>query len=550
MLRQRDRLLPAAAFLALFAIGVLVLVLVTNAVDSGRKALEEAVLSEVQATARSQDARLAGQIGGTTPFLRDLELDFEVGSQNDRRQFSNLEELIEQLEDVRTGFYLTDTDGLLTQGVRVPRSMLGEPVERPGFAEYLGAVRQGAPARPYLPVAPGITANVPTFAFVVPIRSDPDDRESELRGTFVFESEVSSDGTFNEEISQLGRGDTGRFQVFDAAGTIIAAHDPSLLGRPVPQEELVRVEPGLHRRDGEIRVVAEIPTAGWRIAFLQDADEFEEGLAGPLQQVGVIVVVVFIAIGVLTFVALARRLQAAREEQERLRRLSESQEEFISIVSHELRTPVAGVLGFLQTTMDHWDTMTDTERFNAVRRSASNARRLQGLTRDVLDSQSVETGRMSYAMGDADLREEVAVAVEAAAALYPRVGIDTSYEVDTAPVVIDVDRMQQVLTNLLDNAVKVSPPNGTIHVRVWREGERALVSVTDQGPGLSPELRDRVFDKFVRGRDTSVTGTGLGLYISRQILLAHDGTIRVDTSAEGGATFTFELPTAPVRVPQ
>src|SRR3546814_6837004 len=97
---------------------------------------------------------------------------------------------------------------------------------------------------------------------------------------------------------------------------------------------------------------------------------------------------------VLTFLALARRLQAAREEQERLQRLSETQEEFNSIVSHELRTPVAGVLGFLQTTMDHWSSMTDTERFNAVRRSASNARRLQGLTRDVLDSQAVESGRM------------------------------------------------------------------------------------------------------------------------------------------------------------
>ncbi len=547
MLRQRDRLLPASAFLALFAIGVLVLVLVTNAVDSGREALEEAVVSEVQASARSQDTRLQGQIGGTGPFLQDLDLDFEVGSENDKREFANLAELLDQAE-VRTGFYLTDAEGILTQGVRVSPSMFGDPVERPGFAEYVQAVSQGGQARPYLPVAQGLTADVPTFAFVLPIFEDREDPTSEFLGTFVFESEVSADSTFNQEISQLGRGDTGRFKVFDPLGTIIAATDPSLLGQPVPQQDLIDVEPGLHRRDGEVQVVAEIPTAGWRMAFIQDADEFEEGLAGPLQQVGVIVVVVFIVVGVLTFIALARRLQAAREEQERLRQLSESQEEFISIVSHELRTPVAGVLGFLQTTMDHWDTMTDTERFNALRRSASNARRLQGLTRDVLDSQSVESGRMSYAMGDADLREEVAVAVEAASALYPRLDIETSYEADSVPVVVDVDRLQQVLTNLIDNAAKVSPPNGTIAVRLWREGERALVSVTDQGPGLSPELRDRVFDKFVRGRDTAVSGTGLGLYISRQILLAHDGSIDVDSGPEGGATFTFDLPTAPVRV--
>lgn len=193
--------------------------------------------------------------------------------------------------------------------------------------------------------------------------------------------------------------------------------------------------------------------------------------------------------------------------------------------------------------------MTDTERFNALRRAASNARRLQGLTRDVLDSQAVESGRMSYAMGDADLVEEVAVAVEAAGALYPRLTIETEADVVRLPVVADVDRIQQVLTNLVDNAAKVSPPGGTIAVRVGRDGDRATVSVTDEGPGLSADLQGRVFDKFVRGRDTSVSGTGLGLYISRQILEAHGGDIQVGADPAGGATFTFHLPVAGAEVP-
>jgi signal transduction histidine kinase len=200
--------------------------------------------------------------------------------------------------------------------------------------------------------------------------------------------------------------------------------------------------------------------------------------------------------------------------------------------------------------MDHWDSMTDTERFNALRRSASNARRLQGLTRDVLDSQAVDSGRMSYALADADLVEEVAVAVEAASALYPRIDISSVVEVDSAPVVVDVDRIQQVLTNLLDNAAKVSPPNGTVEVRLRRDGSRAIVAVQDEGPGLSPDLQDRVFDKFVRGRETGVTGTGLGLYISRQILEAHEGSIRVADAPDGGACFEFELPIVGAPVPQ
>jgi len=548
MLRRRERLLPAAAFLGLAATGVLVLVLVTNAVDSGRKALEESAVAEVQANARGQESRLVSQLSSLGTFIGDLDLDFEVGSENDEEEFSSIADLIEEAEDeIRTGFYLTDAEGVVTQGVRLASGALGRPLERPGFAELLG----GFAADPdfnggILPVAPeGLTTEQPNYATLYAIRGSA----GRLRGTFLFEAEVAIDSDFNKEISQLRRGDTGQLHVFDAAGTVIASTDPSLVARPVPDPSFLGLSSGLHRRDGQVQVFADILGGQWRIAFDQDADEFDEGLAGPLQRVGLIVVVVFLAVGVVSFIALTRRLQAAREEEDRLRRLNETQEEFISIVSHELRTPVAGVLGFLQTTMDHWETMTDTERFNAVRRSASNARRLQGLARDVLDSQAVDSGRMSYAMAEADLREEVVVAVEAAAALYPRLHVEADVRADAAPVTVDVDRIQQVLTNLIDNAAKVSPADGRVMVSLWCDDGRAHVSISDQGPGLAPELRERVFDKFVRGRETGVTGTGLGLYITRQIVEAHGGEITVDERPEGGATFAFDLPLAASPVP-
>lgn len=544
MLRRRERLVPAAAFLVLAAVGVLVLVLLTTAVSDGRRALEDSVLSEVQANARSQGARLTGQISPIAGFIEQLDLELEVGSAADRAEFQDIADILEDL-GVRTGFFVTDASGTVTQGVQIDEAAIGRGLERPGFDEALEQFEAGVPGT-WLPMAPGLSTELPTFATVLPISGEGD----VLRGTFVLESEVAIDSGFNTEIRELGRGDTGELILIDRLGGVIAASNPSLVGRQLPEPDLLTMEPGVDRADGQVRAVADIPAAGWRIAFTQDSEEFDEGLAGPLQQVGLIIVVVFLAVGVVAFVALARRLQAAREEQERLQRLSETQEEFISIVSHELRTPVAGVLGFLQTTMDHWDAMTDTERFNALRRSASNARRLQGLTRDVLDSQAVESGRMSYAMGDADLAEEVIVAVEAASALYPRLTIDTDLESPHVPVVVDVDRIQQVLTNLLDNAAKVSPPNGTVTVRLRRDGDRATVSVSDQGPGLSSDLQDRVFDKFVRGRDTSVSGTGLGLYITRQILEAHDGDITVETGEGGGATFAFTLPVAAVEVPR
>jgi signal transduction histidine kinase len=552
MLRRRERLLPAAAFLALAAVGILILVLLTTAVDNGREALEEAVQSEVEATARSQNAGASSQLQTFASLLASLtaELEFEVGSEADLAALDGLIRLVELSDELRTGFFLTDADGVITQGFRVPDDALGESLQRPGVDRLLedmqageGPFESGGP----LPLGPGITSDLPNTASMIAIR---DEDTGGLRGTFVVESEVSTTSLFNVEVAELGRGNTGELIVFDRLGGVIAASNPSLVAQRVPDEAFIDLPSGVHRRNGQVQVLADAPVAGWRIAFTQDSDEFDGGLAGPLQQVGIVIVVVFLLVGVLTFLALARRLQAAREEQERLRRLSDTQEEFISIVSHELRTPVAGVLGFLQTTMDHWDSMTDTERFNALRRSASNARRLQGLTRDVLDSQAVESGRMSYAMGEADLAEEVAVAVEAATAMYPRLTIEAQIEAGDVPVVVDVDRIQQVLTNLLDNAAKSSPPNGTVTVRLSREDHRAFVSVSDEGPGLSPELEDRVFDKFVRGRDSNVSGTGLGLYISRQILDAHDGEIHVEAGESGGATFTFSLPVVATGVPR
>ena len=114
-----------------------------------------------------------------------------------------------------------------------------------------------------------------------------------------------------------------------------------------------------------------------------------------------------LAVGLTLTVVLARRLRQAREEERRLIELNRSQDEFISVVSHELRTPVSGVLGFLQTSLDHWEVMSDADRHNAVRRAFTNARRLQAMTRDVLDTESIESGRFGYVKHEVDLTEEV-----------------------------------------------------------------------------------------------------------------------------------------------
>jgi signal transduction histidine kinase len=303
-------------------------------------------------------------------------------------------------------------------------------------------------------------------------------------------------------------------------------------------------QPGFHRFGGDIAVLANVEGPRWRVAFRQDVDEFEDPLTGPLESTGRILIFALLAAGLVLTGLLYRRLRAARAEQERLRVISETQQEFISIVSHELRTPVAGVLGFLETSLDHWDVMDDGERKAAITRAAANARRLQDMTRDVLDTQSVEAGRLVHVFDRLDLGGEVRVAVEAIREIDPDRRIEVHLPDDAVWVDGDADRLQQVLANLIENARKNSPAVEPIGISVTHTGATAEVAVSDHGPGIAEDALERIFEKFVRGRGDTVSGTGLGLYISRQIINAHDGRIWAESEPGQGATFRFVLPQA------
>jgi len=531
-----ERLLPVAVVAGMAVLAAVVVLLLDRAADDGRAALEDALVSEVEAVARSQDQRLASTLSSTSG-LAQQRYELTEGSAAD---LAALESLLQLVPDLRTGFFLVDADGTITQGVQLlDPARIGQRYDRPGFQELV-ARPEFAGRGGILEVDEGITSASPTLALVLPV---VDRVTGTVRGAFVFESEVAPDSNLNEEISNLGKGETGRYVFFDHNGVVIAASDPALFDEPITDPELLTGPVGFleHHLDGDVVVLADVPTAGWRIAFRQDVDEFESGLSGPIQTVGSVVVVAFLAVGAVSGVLLLRRLRAAREEQVRLRRLAESQEEFVSIVSHELRTPVAGVLGFLQTTLDHWDAMDDAARRSAVDRAAANARRLQAMTRDVLDTQSLESGRLVHAIDHVDLARELRDAVEAVR------GLDAERElvlqVPDGPVWVaaDPDRLQQVLANLIDNARKHSPVVEPIEVGLELADGHAEVRVRDRGAGIPEESIERIFDKFVRGRGESVTGTGLGLYISRQIIDAHGGRIWAE-STDGGATFRFVLP--------
>jgi signal transduction histidine kinase len=187
--------------------------------------------------------------------------------------------------------------------------------------------------------------------------------------------------------------------------------------------------------------------------------------------------------------------------------------------------------------------MTEGDRSLAVGRAYHNAKRLQHLTSDVLDSATIEAGQLSYQTEVLDLREAVDDAVEAA-----RIGnTDRRFEVTRpdAPVLVEGDpvRLRQVVTNLLDNAIKSSPADSAVAVEVAHEGDLASVAVRDHGAGVAVEDRDRIFEKFHRGKGLATRGSGLGLYIARQVVDAHGGRIWVEDPEGSGAALVFSLPT-------
>jgi signal transduction histidine kinase len=525
----RDRaVLTAAGLLVLMTAG-LVLFTVLKAEHDGTRALEQLQRSQVQQLARSMNSRVESTFSQAGATLTNLKLTAKVRDKGDAAQLAALQAYLPK--DARTGFYVVDAQSHLSNGLllRDPDA-LGSTVSRPGLAAVL-ETGKGA----VLDVAPGLTTALPTIAYAFPIKQG-----AAVVGAFVAEQDVSAESPFNTEVAQLRPGSTGDFTFVDGRNYVVASSNTALLGKQL-DDPLMSASSGFHRFGDRVGIVEPGPSAGWRTVFRQSASEFEGSLTGPLRSALVLIVLAGMLAAGVGVTVLARRLRAAREEQRRLREMSEVREEFISIVSHEVRTPVAGLLGFLQTTLDHWEGMNEDERRRAINRALSSARRLHSLTRDVLDTSSMESGALAYNFAVHDLRDEVGSAVIAAQDLTPERVIRLHLPDDEAWVRCDSERIQQVLTNLLDNARK-SAPGSPVDVTVSvREGD-VQVDVADDGPGMSEAELARVFDKFVRGRTSTPAGTGLGLYISKQVVDAHGGSISASSEEGHGATVTFTLP--------
>jgi signal transduction histidine kinase len=236
------------------------------------------------------------------------------------------------------------------------------------------------------------------------------------------------------------------------------------------------------------------------------------------------------------------------EARRKVEDLSRLKDEFLSIASHELRTPVTSIKGYTQlakSLIQESDLETSSEYLDVA---LDQIDRMSRLILELLDVSRIETGRLEIRREEISWPSFVRSVVERHQTANP----DRRFQLHVADREIDVDgdrdRLEQVLGNLIENAVKYSPDGSDIIIDVDRvDGNRVVTSITDRGIGIPNDELAQVFERFHRGRQVSSTnygGLGLGLYISKQIVERHNGTIWVDSRQGEGTTFFFSIPVA------
>ena len=223
-----------------------------------------------------------------------------------------------------------------------------------------------------------------------------------------------------------------------------------------------------------------------------------------------------------------------------------AKDEFIAMISHELRTPLGAILIWAQLLKsDDLDAGAVTRAVGMIERSTKT---LAQIIDDLLDASRIIAGKLTFETRPLELRPVIEAALDAAspAAEAKGVVLERALPGPLPPVSGDAGRLQQVVGNLLANAVKFTPEGGRIEVRLARSGSTAHITIVDTGTGINPEFLPFIFERF-RQADTTSTrkqkGLGLGLAIARQIVQLHGGTIEASSAGEGrGSTFTVKLP--------
>ena len=230
------------------------------------------------------------------------------------------------------------------------------------------------------------------------------------------------------------------------------------------------------------------------------------------------------------------------------RALEQMRSDFVATVSHELRTPLAAIYGAALTIRRPDLELDDELHDHLLQVIADESDRLAAIVEDLLIASHLDSGKLRLAIADCDPADLVAGVVEAASIHVPsNVKLVAQVEPELPRVRADPNQLRQVIGNLVDNAVKYSPGGGEVRVAAAASGGTVRFSVSDTGLGIPAGEQRRIFEKFYRldpNMTRGIGGTGLGLYISSELVRRFDGRIWVDSREGEGSTFHVELPTA------
>ncbi|MEW6555398.1 MAG: ATP-binding protein [Actinomycetota bacterium] len=250
----------------------------------------------------------------------------------------------------------------------------------------------------------------------------------------------------------------------------------------------------------------------------------------------------------MLYMELRRHIAELEKANLELRGLDEMKSNFISAVTHELKQPLALIGGYAQTAYDYYDSLTYAEEMHCLRVIVERTQFLTSLVEDLLDISMLEVGRIPLRCEEVDVSELARKAAEQYVNREGEQPVSVVFPEDFPTVLADAKRIEQVLSNLFSNAVKFSGGRGEIRVVGEVADGHVQVRIEDEGVGIDPLQLEKIFDRFYQADATSrrpYPGVGLGLFICRQIVEAHNGRIWAENRPEGGSAFIFELPKDP-----
>lgn len=221
----------------------------------------------------------------------------------------------------------------------------------------------------------------------------------------------------------------------------------------------------------------------------------------------------------------------------------EKRDEFIGIASHELKTPLTSAKGYIQLIDSFQKEVLPVKVKTFVKKANESLNKLQILVNDLLDVSKIQAGKLEFSVAELNLGELIITCVENATHIYPSAVIINCYTGDFM-VSGNFERLEQVLMNLINNAVKYSNSDHPIDINAEKTDNFVRVSVSDHGIGLTEPQMARIFERFYRVEDKKflTSGLGMGLYISSEIIKAHSGFMTVESKLNEGSTFCFNLP--------